>query len=99
MPKLITLGGLLGNEGGLAGREFGALARSDKSVLLWIQDVTKPVFLNSPDGETFTPYPNGPTGNVVAIEGGYVTLGDHPALSADCTRWTLARLPTPVQPR
>jgi hypothetical protein len=97
--KRIPLSGLLGNEGGLAGREFGALARSDKSVLLWIQDVAKPVFLNSPDGKTFAPYPNGPTGGVVAIEGGYVTLGEHPALSADCTRWTPARLPNPVQPR
>jgi hypothetical protein len=97
--KDIALSGLLGTEGGLAGREFGALARSDKSVLLWIQDVTKPVFLNSPDGETFTPYASGPTGDVVAVEGGYVTLGAHPALSADCTRWTPARLPSPVQPR
>jgi hypothetical protein len=99
VTKPIPLSGLLGNEGGLAGREFGALARSDKSVLLWIQDVAKPVFLNSPDGETFAPYPNGPSGNVVAVAGGYVTLGEHPALSADCTRWTPARLPAPVEPR
>jgi hypothetical protein len=99
VDRAIPLTGLLGNEGGLAGREFGALARADKSVLLWIQDVTKPVFLNSPDGETFTPYANGPSGNVVAVDGGYVTLGEHPALSADCTRWTPARLPNPVEPR
>ena len=68
-------------------------------MLLWIQDVAKPVFLNSPDGESFSSYANGPAGGVVAVDGGYVTLGDHPALSADCTHWTPARLSSPVQPR
>ena len=66
-------------------------------MLLWIQDVAKPVFLNSADGETFGVY-NGPTGFVVAVNGGYVTLGEHPALSADGTRWAPARLPSPSSP-
>jgi hypothetical protein len=95
----IKLNGLLGTEGGLAGREFGALARADHSVLLWIQDVAKPVFLNSPDGESFSQYANAPSGTVVAVDGGYVALGERPALSADCSRWTMARMSNPVQPR
>jgi hypothetical protein len=97
ITKRIQLPGLLAEEGALAGRRFGALARADRSVLLWIQDVAVPVFLNSTDGETYGAY-SGPAASVVAVEGGYATLGERPELSLDCMNWAGAELPPPVQP-
>ena len=93
----IQLPGLLAQDGGLAGRRFGAIARADGSVLLWIQDVAAPVFLNSTDGQNYGSY-SGPLASVVTVDGGYVTLGERPELSIDCMNWAAATLPPPVQP-
>jgi hypothetical protein len=98
ITKRIQLPGTLSGDGALAGRRFGAVARADGSVLLWIQDVTAPVFLNSTDGVSYGAF-SGPAAGVVAVDGGYVTLSDRPALSLDCMNWATADLPPPVQPR
>jgi hypothetical protein len=98
VAKRIELPGVLASHGALAGRRFGAVARADRSVLLWIEDTTVPVFLNSTDGESFTLY-TGPSAAVVAVDGGYVTLGEAPRISLDCMNWAPAAMAAPVQPR
>ena len=92
----ITLPGALAQDGALAGRDFGALARSDHSLLIWVADTT-PVYLNSTDGRIFQAY-QGPAGQVYAVDGGYVAVGDKPEMSLDCVNWAPATLPAPVAP-
>jgi hypothetical protein len=81
----------------LAGRDFGAVARHDGSVLLWIQDVDSPIFLNSDDGETFSSAV-GPGGDVVAVGGGFVSLGERPEVSSDGVAWNAGALPDLLDP-
>jgi hypothetical protein len=92
----IPLPGMLAGDGALAGRDFGALARADHSLLIWVADTT-PVYLNSTDGRTFQAY-QGPSGQVYAVDGGYVALGSKPEISLDCVNWAPATLPAPVAP-
>jgi hypothetical protein len=93
----IMLPGRLAADGALDGRLFGAAARPDRSVLVWIQDQNLPTFLNSDDGITFAAY-TGPIGMVQTVQGGFVSLGSHPQLSYDCTSWINAIMPDPVRP-
>ena len=95
LPQII-LPGVLAADGALAGRNFGALARADHSLLIWVADTT-PVYLNSADGRIFQAY-QGPSGQVYAVDGGYVALGDKPEISLDCVNWAPATLPPPVGP-
>jgi len=97
IAKRIDLPGVLAGQGALAGRRFGAVVRADRSVLLWIDDTAVPVFLNSTDGETFALY-TGPSAAVVAVDGGYVTLGETPRISLDCMNWSPASTAVPIQP-
>ena len=97
ITKHIELPGVLGGQGALAGRRFGAVTRADRSVMLWIDDSAVPVFLNSIDGESFALY-SGPSSAVVAVDGGYVTLGESPRISLDCMNWSQAGMAVPVQP-
>jgi hypothetical protein len=94
-PQII-LPGVLAADGALAGRDFGALARADHSVLIWVADTT-PVYLNSTDGRVFQAY-QGPAGEVHAVDGGFVALGDKPQVSLDCVNWAPAILPAPIAP-
>jgi hypothetical protein len=95
LPQII-LPGVLASDGALAGRDFGALARADHSVLIWVADTT-PVYLNSADGRVFQAY-QGPAGEVHAVDGGFVALGDKPQVSLDCVNWAPAILPAPIAP-
>lgn len=77
----------LAGAGALAGRAFGAVVRSGGSLLLWIDDDTAPVFVESTDGGRNYRAVSGPPGRVVTVPGGYVALSNPPALSRDAQTW------------
>jgi hypothetical protein len=80
--------------------EFGLITPVDGSVGVWFSDGADTVsYRRSTDhGATFTPVTGSaaPTGRVVTVSGGYVTLGAHPTTSVDGHIWH--RITIPVVP-
>jgi hypothetical protein len=80
--------------------EFGLITPADGSVGVWLSAGTDTVsYQRSTDhGATFRPVVGSaaPTGRVVTVSGGYVTLGAHPTTSVDGRTWH--RITIPVVP-
>src|SRR5262245_33943950 len=81
---------------------YGVLTPRDGSVGVWLATKDDEVsFCRSTNsGTTFTPVigPYAPSGDVISLPGGYVTLGSAPTISTDGRSWTTIRLPV-VPPR
>jgi hypothetical protein len=77
--------------------DFGLITPSDGSVGVWLSGGTDAVsYRRSIDhGATFTPVKGSaaPAGRVIAIAGGYVTLGAHPTTSVDGRTWHPITIP------
>jgi hypothetical protein len=93
----IELPAPLNNDGALNGRDFGALVRPDRSVLLWVAGDSETVYLESLDGEHFG-IVAGPGGAIDPVDNGYASLGISPRLSTDGRNWQSATLSTTVLP-
>ena len=80
--------------------EFGLITPADGSIGVWLSAGTDTVsYRRSTDhGATFTPVTGSaaPTGRVVTVSGGYVTLGAHPTTSVDGRKWH--RITIPIVP-
>lgn len=87
----------LNDDGALNGRNFGALVRPDRSLLLWVQGDTETAYLESLDGEHFG-IVAGPAGPIVAVDNGYAALGEPPRLSTDGRTWQSATFSATVLP-
>jgi hypothetical protein len=93
----IELPAPLGNDGALNGRDFGALVRPDRSVLLWVAGDSETVYLESLDGEHFG-IVAGPGGRIDPVDNGYASFGTPPRLSTDARSWPAATLSDTVLP-
>lgn len=93
----IELPAPLNNDGALNGRNFGALVRPDRSVLLWIEGNSEVAYLASTDGEHFG-IVAGPGGLLDPFDNGYASLSDPPRLSTDGHGWHSATLSAIVLP-
>ena len=93
----IELPAPLSNDGALNGRDFGALVRPDRSVLLWVAGDSETVYLESLDGEHFG-IVAGPGGGLDPVDNGYASLGAPPRLSTDGRNWKQATLSATVLP-
>lgn len=78
--------------GALFGRQFGATFRGDRSLLIWLEDASGIVFLDSADAHTFRAA-TGPAGRVAVVPDGYVALAAEPTSSRDARTWS--RIPRP----
>ncbi len=66
---------------------YGLVVRPDGSILAWLQTTTTVVYALSTDsGRTFA-NTTGPSGPVIAVSDGYVSLGSQPKLSPDGLTW------------
>jgi len=84
----------------IATDEFGLITPADGSVGVWLSGGADAVsYRRSTDhGATFAPTTGSaaPTGRVITVSGGYVTLGAHPTISVDGRVWH--RITIPVVP-
>ncbi len=80
--------------------EFGLITPADGSVGVWLGDGADTVSYqrSTNHGATFRPVTGSaaPTGRVVTVSGGYVSLGAHPTISVDGHTWH--RITIPVVP-
>jgi hypothetical protein len=75
-------------------RTLGAVVRGDGSLLIWVEEPPGAVFLDSVDsGASYRPT-SGPSGPIVAVIDGFVTISDPPSVSYDGHTW--AALPRPA---
>jgi hypothetical protein len=75
-------------------RRLGAVVRGDGSLLVWVEEPPGAVFLDSVDsGASYRPV-TGPSGPIVAVIDGFVTIADPPAVSYDGHTWS--NLPRPA---
>jgi hypothetical protein len=76
---------------------FGLITPADGSIGVWLADDADTVsYRRSTDrGAAFSPVTGSaaPTGRVVTIPGGYVTLGAHPTTSVDGRHWRAITIP------
>ncbi|GAA2619368.1 hypothetical protein GCM10010399_58010 [Dactylosporangium fulvum] len=93
----IELPAPLNADNALKDRDFGALVRPDRSVLMWIQGNTETVYLESIDGEHFNVIA-GPGGPLTTLDNGYATLGELAWVSQDARKWQEATLSATVLP-
>jgi len=83
-------------------KRYGILTPQSGSISVWLSndDAAGISYLRSTDaGSSFSPVigPYAPTGEVVSLSDGYVSLGTQPSLSKDSRIWTSIALPI-VQP-
>jgi hypothetical protein len=97
VPTKIDLPAPLSGDGALNGRDFGALVRPDRSVVLWVAGDSETVYLGSDDGEHFGVVA-GPGGAIDTLDNGYASLGEQPRLSTDGRDWPTATLSATMLP-
>ena len=76
----------------------GALIRPDGSVLMWVEDGTAPMYMESGDGGASFHGVSGPGGRMVAVAGGYAVVSTPPAISRDARTWTVVPVPAYLPP-
>ncbi|GIJ51153.1 hypothetical protein Val02_80390 [Virgisporangium aliadipatigenens] len=79
-------------------KPFGAVLRTDGSILVWLADSPGAVYAESSDGGRTYHSTNGPGGPIVAVSDGYVSISDPPAMSRDAHTWTPLPRPAVVPP-
>ncbi len=83
-----------GARGEAVERRLGAVVRRDGSLLVWAEEEPGAVFLESNDLGGSYRQATGPSGPIVAVQDGFVALGDPPVISYDGHSW--APLPRPA---
>lgn len=76
--------------------QFGLYVRHNGEVVVWLITNAGATYLSSNDGgTTFTPAigPVVPSGGVVTLKDGYITLGQRPSISTNGVTWTTPYLP------
>ncbi len=76
--------------------QFGLYVRRDGSLMAWFAATGGSTYLSSADGGvTFDPSvgPLDATGAVVALPGGFITLGQQPSISSDGSTWATPYVP------
>lgn len=82
-----------GGRGEAVERRLGAVVRRDGSLLVWAEEEPGAVFLESNDLGASYRQATGPSGPIVAVQDGFVAIGDPPVISYDGHSW--APLPRP----
>jgi hypothetical protein len=84
--------------GDVVDRKLGAVVRGDGSLLVWVEEPPGAVFLESTDlGNSYRPV-TGPSGPIVAVQDGFVAVGDPPLVSFDGHTWSALPRPAVVSP-
>lgn len=84
--------------GDVVDRKLGAVVRGDGSLLVWVEATPGAVFLESTDLGSSYRAVNGPSGPIVALQDGFVAVGDPPLVSIDGHTWAALPRPAVVSP-
>lgn len=79
--------------GALFGRRIGAVLRPDRSLLVWIEDLSSTVFVESTDGGASYRAVTGVSGRIVRVREGYAAVSREPETSRDARTWKAVQLP------
>jgi hypothetical protein len=84
--------------GDVVDRPLGAVVRGDGSLLVWVEEAPGAVFLESTDLGNSYRAATGPSGPIVAVQDGFVAVGDPPLISFDGHTWSALPRPAVVSP-